>query len=197
LIKLELTDLEQLLQKNLVAAPRVNAIRRDAARIEGERGQLTAQIAQANSRIVETEFQIVQIDQDLRTEIVRDLRETQAKESELDERRIAAEDQLKRVEICSPQDGVVHQLAFHTIGGVVSSGEPMMLIGFGARMPMCGTLALQASSSDTDRHRPCKRHVPVGDLDMNGDFFLLSPECSGCQTSAVDAFDAGDGGFDQ
>jgi HlyD family secretion protein len=71
LIKLELTDLEQLLQKNLVAAPRVNAIRRDAARIEGERGQLTAQIAQANSRIVETEFQIVQIDQDLRTEIVR------------------------------------------------------------------------------------------------------------------------------
>jgi HlyD family secretion protein len=67
-----------------------------------ERGQLTAQIAQANSRIAETEFQIVQIDQDLRTEIVRDLRETQAKESELIERRIAAEDQLKRVEICSP-----------------------------------------------------------------------------------------------
>jgi HlyD family secretion protein len=116
------------LQKNLVAAPRVNAIRRDAARIESERGQLTAQIAQANSRIAETEFQIVQIDQDLRTEVVRDLRKTQAKESELVERRIAAEDQLKRVEICSPQDGVVHQLAFHTIGGVVSLGEPMMLI---------------------------------------------------------------------
>jgi HlyD family secretion protein len=128
LIKLELTDLEKLLQKNLVAAPRVNAIRRDAARIEGERGQMTAQIAQAHGRIAETEFQIVQIDQDLRTEIVRDLRETQAKEAELVERRIAAEDQLKRVEIRSPQDGVVHQLAVHTIGGVVSGGEPMMLI---------------------------------------------------------------------
>lgn len=127
-IRLELADLEQLLKRNLVAAPRVNAIRRDAARIEGERGQLTAQIAQANGRIAETEFQIVQIDQDLRTEIVRDLRETQAKEAELVERRIAAEDQLKRVEIRSPHDGMVHQLSVHTIGGVISPGEPMMLI---------------------------------------------------------------------
>lgn len=36
--------------------------------------------------------------------------------------------QLKRIEVRSPQTGIVHQLAVHTIGGVVSAGEPLMLI---------------------------------------------------------------------
>jgi HlyD family secretion protein len=44
------------------------------------------------------------------------------------ERKVAAEDQLKRVDIRAPQDGFVHQLAVHTVGGVVTPGEPLMLI---------------------------------------------------------------------
>ena len=41
---------------------------------------------------------------------------------------MAAEDQLKRIEVRSPQAGIVHQSSVHTIGGVVSPGEPVMLI---------------------------------------------------------------------
>ena len=48
--------------------------------------------------------------------------------SELIERRVAAEDQLKRIDIRSPSAGYVHQLAVHTIGGVISPAEPAMLI---------------------------------------------------------------------
>jgi hypothetical protein len=69
--------------------------------------------------------------------------------------------------------------------------------GFGARMPTSGTLALQASSTDKDRHRPCQRHVAVGNLDVNGHLVLPGAEGSGGEAPDVDAFDAGDGRLDQ
>jgi HlyD family secretion protein len=62
----------------------------------------------------------------LRTDVIKDLREAQAKEAELLERKVAAEDQLKRIDIRAPQAGVVHQLAAHTVGGVITQSEPIM-----------------------------------------------------------------------
>jgi HlyD family secretion protein len=98
-------------------------------RLEGERGQLIANIAQAKGKITETELQIIQVDQDMRTEVGKDLAEIRAKTSELVEKKVAAEDQLKRIDIRAPQDGVVHQLAVHTVGGVITAqGDPIMLI---------------------------------------------------------------------
>jgi HlyD family secretion protein len=44
------------------------------------------------------------------------------------EKRVTAEDQLKRIDIRAPQDGRVHQLAVHTVGGVINAGEAIMLI---------------------------------------------------------------------
>ena len=41
---------------------------------------------------------------------------------------MTAEDQLKRIEIRSPQDGTVFQLTVHTVGGVIATGEAIMLI---------------------------------------------------------------------
>jgi HlyD family secretion protein len=79
--------------------------------------------------MAETELQILQIDQDLRSEVSKDLAEIRSKTSEYVERKVAAEDQLRRIEIRAPQDGVVHQLTAHTVGGVISpQGEPIMLI---------------------------------------------------------------------
>jgi HlyD family secretion protein len=145
LIREELKGVRELYRKNLVQLPRLNALERDAARIEGERGQLLASVAQTKGKIAETKLQILQIDQDLRTEVGKDLRELQAKEAELAERRVAAEDQLQRVEIRSPQAGMVHQLAVHTVGGVVTPGEPIMLI-----VPEGDTLVLEAKIAPQD-----------------------------------------------
>lgn len=128
LIAQELKGVRELWQKNLVPVTRVTALERDGARLGGERGALVAALAQAKGKISETELQILQIDQDLRAEVGRDLAEIRAKISELVEKRVAAQDQLKRVDIRSPQDGVVHQLSIHTVGGVVTAGEPIMLI---------------------------------------------------------------------
>jgi HlyD family secretion protein len=135
----ELKGVRDLYQKNLVPITRLNALERDAASIEGQRGQLIAAVAQAESRIAETEFQIIQIDEQMLAEAVQELREIQGKVAEYTERRVAAEDQLKRIDIRSPSDGFVHQLSVHTIGGVISPAEPVMNI-----VPINDRLELEA-----------------------------------------------------
>ncbi|MDR6954454.1 HlyD family secretion protein [Ancylobacter sp. 3268] len=128
LIGTELKSVRQLWTDNLVSIQRVTALERDAARLEGEQGVLIASIAQTKGRIVETELQILQIDQDMRSEVATELAEIRAKLTETRERIITAQDQLRRIELRAPQDGVVHQLAVHTIGGVIGPGEPIMLV---------------------------------------------------------------------
>ena len=135
----ELKGVRDLYQKNLVQLPRLNALERDAASIEGQRGQLIAAVAQAEGRIAETSFQIIQIDEQMRAEAMQELRDIQAKIAEYTERRVAAEDQLKRIDIRSPSDGFVHQLNVHTVGGVISPAEPVMFI-----VPTNDTLDLEA-----------------------------------------------------
>lgn len=128
LIERELQGIEDLERKQLVTTMRVMQLRREAARLGGEKGQLEAMLAQTRGRITETELQILRIDQDFRTEIAQELRDNHARQAELVERRIAAEDQLKRIEIRSPQDGIVHELAQHTVGGVINPSETIMRI---------------------------------------------------------------------
>jgi len=127
-VKKELVGVNDLWEKKLVAYSRVTALERDAARLEGERGQLFSSIAQLKGKISELELQIIQIDQDMRAEVGKDLAEVRAKMSELVEKKVSAEDQLKRIDIRAPLDGVVHQLNVHTVGGVITQGEPIMLI---------------------------------------------------------------------
>jgi membrane fusion protein, type I secretion system len=151
LMNRELRESEKLWAKNLVPLSKLIALQRDAARIEGERGQLIAAVARAKGKITETELQIIQIDQDLRTEVIKDLREIQAKNAEFIERRVAAEDQLKRIDIRAPQSGIVHQLAVHTVGGVINPGEPIMLI-----VPEADALVIEAriAPQDIDHVQP-------------------------------------------
>jgi HlyD family secretion protein len=124
----ELKGVNELWQKNLVPYTRVTALERDKERLEGERGQLIATTAQTKGKIAETELQILQVDQDMRSEVGKDLAEIRGKTAELVEKKVAAEDQLKRVDIRAPIAGLVHQLAVHTIGGVIGPAEVVMLI---------------------------------------------------------------------
>ena len=144
-IEEELIGLRELRNKGLVTLARLNALQREAARLEGERGQLIAATAQARGKVSEIELQIIQVDQDLRSEVATELRETQGKIAELVERKTAAEDQLKRIDIRAPQSGKVHQLAIHTIGGVASPGEVLMLI-----VPVADALAIEIRVAPQD-----------------------------------------------
>jgi HlyD family secretion protein len=156
LIGQELEGVRDLWRKNLVQIQRVTALERDSARLEGERGQLIAATAQSKGKISEIELQIIQIDQDLRSEVAKELREVQAKIAELVERKVAAEDPLKRIDIRAPQDGLVHQLVVHTVGGVITPGEAMMLI-----VPEADNLTVEAklNPQDIDQVQPGQKAV--------------------------------------
>ena len=128
LIGKELEGVRELWKNNLVQITRLTSLERDGARLEGERGQLTASVAQTKGKITETELQIIQIDQDLSSEVAKDMREVDAKFGEFVERKVAAEDQLKRIDLRAPQDGIVLESKVHTVGGVIPAGDAIMLI---------------------------------------------------------------------
>jgi HlyD family secretion protein len=151
LIQEELKGVLNLWKKNLISITRVTSLKRDGARLGGERGQLIASKAEAGGKIAEVGLSIIQVDQDARSKVAEELSNVRAKISELSERKIAAEDQLKHVDIRAPQSGRVHELAVHTVGGVVAQGETIMLI-----VPNNDALSIQAkvSPSDIDELRP-------------------------------------------
>ncbi|RAI43562.1 HlyD family type I secretion periplasmic adaptor subunit [Rhodoplanes roseus] len=125
----ELNAVRDLWSKQLVQFTRVTALEREAARLSGEKGQLVASIAQAKGKIAEIELRILQIDEDLRTEVGKELAELRARAAELVEKRVAAEDVLRRMDIRAPAAGFVHQLNVHTIGGVITpQGDAIMQI---------------------------------------------------------------------
>jgi len=154
LINQELEGVDRLYKQNLVPITRLTSLQREASRLDGEEGQLVASIAASRGKIAETELQIIQLVQDLKSEVAAELRDSQAKIGELVERKVAAEDQLRRVDIRAPQNGFVHQLAAHTIGGVINAGEPIMLI-----VPQADSLVVETriAPQDIDQVHPGQR----------------------------------------
>ena len=145
LITGELEGVQELYDKHLVPLQRLTALQREAARIDGERGQLTSSIAETKSKIGEAQLQIVRLDQDFRSDVVKELGDAQGKEAELVERNVAARDLLDRIEIRASTSGVIHQLTAHTIGGVIRAGDTIMEI-----VPDTDDLQIEARLQPTD-----------------------------------------------
>lgn len=145
LVNQELTGVRALYAQHLVQLTRLTTLERDGARLEGERAQYVASKAQTKGKITETELQIIQIDKDMVSDVSKDLRETNDKIGELVERKVTAEDQLRRVDIRAPQDGMVEQSTVHTVGGVISAGDAIMMI-----VPQTDDLQVEAKVNPQD-----------------------------------------------
>jgi HlyD family secretion protein len=131
-------------------------MRREFARIEGEMAQLAAAAGQSKGKIAEIEINKLTIDSQGKSDTVKDLREAEGKVIELTERRIAAQDQLTRVDIRSPADGIVDQMTVFTVGGVINTAEPLMVI-----VPQNDQLVVEAKIAphDIDQARSHKAAV--------------------------------------
>ncbi len=145
LIQGELKDLKELQQKGLVPVSRVMSMDRESASLDGQRGELVANKASAEAHIAEVKLQILQVDEEDQSETLTDLRDIEGKLAEYKERKLAAASRLDRMVIKAPITGSVYQLAVHTIGGVISPGEPIMLI-----LPEADDLVLQAQVKPQD-----------------------------------------------
>lgn len=145
LVEKELVGVRQLYDQRLVQISRLTTLERDSARLSGERAQYIASRAQAKGKITETELQIIQVDKDMVSEVSKDLRETNDKIGEFVERKVTAEDQLRRIDIRAPQDGMVLQSTVHTVGGVITAGDAIMMI-----VPQADDLSVEAKVNPQD-----------------------------------------------
>jgi HlyD family secretion protein len=145
LIAGELQGAQTLFAKGLAPITRINSLQREIARLQGERGQFQSSIAETQSKIGEAKLQIIRVDQDFRADVLKDLREAEGKEAELAERQVAAQDVRDRIDIRAPTSGIVHELAVHTIGGVIKAGDVVMEI-----VPDTGDLQVEARLSPKD-----------------------------------------------
>jgi HlyD family secretion protein len=145
LVEKELIGVRSLYDQHLVQISRLTVLERDTARLVGERAQYVAARAQAKGKITETELQIIQVDKDMVSEVSKDLRETNDKIGEFVERKVTAEDQLRRVDIRAPQDGMVLQSTVHTVGGVITAGDAIMMI-----VPQADDLLVEAKVNPQD-----------------------------------------------
>jgi HlyD family secretion protein len=141
----ELAGLKKLQAKGLVPNSRILGVEREAARLDGENGELRASKASAQNRIGEVELRALQLQEDVRTEALTDLRDAEAKIGEMQERRISLSSKLARTTINAPITGTIYQMAVHTEGGVIGPGETLMLI-----VPEGDDLVLQAQVSPND-----------------------------------------------
>jgi HlyD family secretion protein len=144
-ISKELVDLKALQAKGLVPLSRVNAMERDSANLNGQRGELVASKAAAEGRIAEVKLQILQVDEEDLSQTLTEMRDVEAKVAEFKERKLSAASRLERMVIKAPITGTIYQVSIHTIGGVVGAGEALMLV-----VPEADDLVLQAQVKPQD-----------------------------------------------
>lgn len=128
LIARELKDAETLLAKGLAQAPRVLALQRDAAGLDGRLGELTAARAQAETRQTEIGIERLRATAERREGAETELRDLGYRELELAERRRSLIGQIDRLEIRAPVSGIVHQLQVTTPRSVIRAAEPVMFL---------------------------------------------------------------------
>ena len=122
----EQNDIASLISRGLVPKSRVLSLQREQARLGGEAGQLSSEIARVSGRISETRLQAIQITDDFRAKALDELRDAEARLSEYRERRNAVSARLRRTDIVAPRAGQVLDLSVTTIGAVLAPGETVM-----------------------------------------------------------------------
>ena len=145
LIDDELESVRGLYEKGFSPLTRLRALERESERLNGERGALSASLAEADSVIIEAQLEIERIKETAREETISELRDVELSIAELEETRVTAADALVRGEIKAPQAGRVIGLAIHTVGGVVGPGDPLLDI-----VPADARLEIAARISPTD-----------------------------------------------
>lgn len=124
----ELETMQELLKDGLVQRNRVLDLEREKANVEGDIGRLVAEIAKLRGAVSEVGLRAIQVDDDWRSEVLTAIAEVRTKVGSLREQRQAAQERIDRIDVIAPQSGFVHELAIHTVGGVVGPGETLMLI---------------------------------------------------------------------
>ena len=145
LIGQELENQQSLLERGLAQASTVLNLQREEARLRGQTGELASSVGQAQERITEIELQILSQISTRREEAIAQLRDLQAQEFELRERRTTLIRQLDRLDIRAPVGGIVYGLTVFGAGAVIRPADPVLYI-----VPQDRPLVIAARVAPTD-----------------------------------------------
>lgn len=126
LVQQELDNLNKLYEKGYTTASRLTALERQIEALKGESKAHQTQIASVQNDIIETKLELGQQERDFIETVTTELSTIDTEIVQLLNEQAVAEARLKRTEIVAPIAGVVLDLAVHTIGGVVSSGQDLL-----------------------------------------------------------------------
>ena len=122
----ELDQVTALNAKGLETRSRLLNLKREKADLDGQQGQVDAQISRAYQVISESQADLAKLESDRLSEVAQGMRETESQIMQLRERLRAIDDQLARTDIRAPEDGTIMNLRVHTSGGVIGAGEPLV-----------------------------------------------------------------------
>ncbi len=126
LIEDELDGSLKLLDHGLMQRPRVLALQREAAALDGRMGELESEVAAKQQAIGETQLSMVSLDSVRADEVARELREVETRIAELEQRVRANRDVLARQDILAPVAGQVVDLRVFSRRGVIAPAQPLM-----------------------------------------------------------------------
>lgn len=121
-------------------------IQREIESMSGEAKVLEQGVPRARAALAESKSHLQEVVEGFRRQAGEELSKTELQIARVREGLTEASDRVQRTEIRSPIDGIVKNMRFHTIGGVVRPGEPIMEI-----VPIGDELVVQARLSPVDR----------------------------------------------
>lgn len=124
----ELSNQKSLLDKGLTQAARVMELQREAARLKGEIGGLTADRAQAEGRITEIKIERLKLQSQRREDANTELRDVAFRELDLAEQRRSLIERIDRLDVRAPVSGLVLDLRTTTPRSVIRAADPILYI---------------------------------------------------------------------
>lgn len=136
----ERKSVETLVKQSFAAKNQLLVFDRNSADLNGQIAEQQSEMGRLRNSISEVEISKAQVERSFREKVIAELDEIDAKVDELVQQVNATVQQLERTVIRSPVDGIVHELALYTIGGVIQPGQAIMQI-----VPMSEKLEIEVN----------------------------------------------------
>lgn len=147
----EIKELDELYKENIIDKVKLTETKREKLKIDGDISTLKSDINNYYSQIEENKALIENQKKTFLKEVVSNLQESQLKITNLNLKIKGIKDNLNKLSIISPANGIVSNLQVFTIGGVIGSGSKIMEI-----VPEGDSLVVEGKVSATDANNVYK-----------------------------------------
>jgi HlyD family secretion protein len=126
LLDRELKAVASLVEKGYAPRPRLTEMQTRESQLIGAAGELASRKAKAEQAKAAAELEILSLGNDFQQQVAADIQTAQLEHADTAERMNAATDVLRRINVVSPEDGVVTNIRYHTPGSVIAPGQPIL-----------------------------------------------------------------------